>query len=432
MKRIPEVIDCWFESGSMPFAQKHYPFENTDWFKQNFPAQFVAEYIAQTRTWFYYMHVVSTVLFKSIPFENVLTTGNVLAEDGQKMSKSKGNFPDPRILIDKYGADALRFYLLSSPVMRSEDMSFAEKGVDEIYKKIVLRLKNIVSFYDLYEGGKSLGTKTSEHLLDQWIMLRLAELETEVSSSMERYQIDLAARPINDFIEDLSTWYLRRSRERLRLSTPEGEAARATFHKVLLTLSKIIAPFIPFTAESVYQIVKSASGLESVHLEDWPSVEIDGSQELISKMVKIREIISIGLEQRSQAGLKIRQPLSTLKTNNALVQDSALADLVKDELNVKTVTYDENAPEVWLDLKLTPELEREGFIRDLIRLIQGARKTAGYSFDQSVCLVIDSDLKLTDQERSTIEGETLTQIVSKLSQIDATVSLLATTISVGQ
>ena len=228
-KRIPEVIDCWFESGSMPFAQDHYPFENLDWKKKNFPSGFVAEYIAQTRTWFYYTHVISSILFNKAPFKNVVTTGTILAEDGEKMSKSKNNFPDPWILFDKYGVDALRFYLMSCPVMKGEDINFSEKSVQDISNKIINRLNNVLSFYELYRDKeleihlsptplliKERGEGVRSNILDNWILSRLNELISETTDGMEKYDMALATQSFELFIEDLSTWYLRRSRDRIK------------------------------------------------------------------------------------------------------------------------------------------------------------------------------------------------------------------------
>ncbi len=225
LERIPEVIDCWFESGSMPFAQGHYPFDKKQWFHDNFPSDFVVEYIAQTRTWFYYMLAVSGILFDEIPFKNVVTTGTVLAEDGQKMSKSKGNFPDPWILFDKYGVDALRFYLLSSPLMKSEDLNFSEKDVDAVAKKLIMRLNNVVSFYELYAHGDVAAQASSSNILDMWIIARLYTLIGEVGEHMETYELDQAVRPFELFIDDLSTWYLRRSRDRFKDESDDKKMA---------------------------------------------------------------------------------------------------------------------------------------------------------------------------------------------------------------
>jgi len=383
-KRIPEVIDCWLESAAMPFAARHYPMENKEEFAKNFPAQFVSEYIAQTRTWFYYTHIISTILFDSIPFENIVTTGNVLAEDGSKMSKSKKNFPDPWLIFDKYGVDSLRFYLLSTPVMKSEDLNFSEKGVDEIQKKLVLRLKNIVSFYSMYADNKE--QEKEENVLDTWIISRLNQLKKEVTTSMDAYEIDSALRPVLDFVDDLSTWYLRRSRDRFKTNKPK------VLKFVLLELSKILAPFTPFISEDVYKTVGGEK--ESVHLESWPEAEnID--TEIISQMQNVRDLVTLALEARSKVNIKVRQPLATLFVKDeALSGKEKLLELVLDEVNVKSVSFDKDLDEkVKLDTTITPELQKEGDLRELIRSIQSLRKDAKLNPSERVTLVASENSK---------------------------------------
>ncbi len=391
-KRIPEVIDCWFESGSMPFAEDHYPFENPDWKKNNFPADFVAEYIAQTRTWFYYTHVISSILFKKSPFKNVVTTGTILAEDGQKMSKSKNNFPDPSILFNKYGVDALRFYLMSCPVMKGEDINFSEKSVQEVSNKIINRVNNVLSFYELYRDKKLETNKKhiSFNILDRWIMTRFDELLKESTKGMEKYDMALATKPFDFFIEDLSTWYLRRSRDRIK----DGDkGAKQTLYYVLKTLAKIMAPFAPFTTEDVWQRLRSDMDEESVHLAKWPEIKNihltpwplsllrRGVEErfVLKYMQTTRKLVSIGLEARQKAGIKVRQPLASLKIK---VKDKKLSseyqELIKDELNVKEVIFDNSIEsEILLDTKITEELKEEGYYRELVRGLQDMRKKLG-------------------------------------------------------
>ncbi len=409
MRRIPEVIDCWFESGSMPFAQSHYPFEDKDNFEKNFPADFVAEYIAQTRTWFYYMHAVSTILFDKAPFKHVLTTGTILAEDGAKMSKSKGNFPDPALLFDKYGVDALRFYLLSSPLMKSEDLNFSEKGVDEVYKKVVLRLKNVVAFYDTYRSGrgeqKSAGRPietvgeriVSKHILDRWIVERMNVVIADVTAAMDSYIIDKALFSIDMFIEDLSVWFLRRSRERLKSEDEiERNSAIDTFYATLLNLARVIAPFMPFLAEEIYQSLATEGGLkESVHLEDWPTTQMTAVDDvvLLSDMLETRRIVSLALEARAKAGIKVRQPLAKLVVKTISLQDKKdCLDLIIDEVNVKEVTFDpEILEEVVLDTDITPQLREEGNFRELVRFIQEMRKKSGLKPGDLAVLSVSAD-----------------------------------------
>ncbi|MCC6323341.1 class I tRNA ligase family protein [Candidatus Nomurabacteria bacterium] len=403
-RRIPEVIDCWFESGSMPFAQDHYPFERPDWKETNFPGGFVAEYIAQTRTWFYYSHVISTILFGHAPFENVVTTGTVLAEDGSKMSKSKNNFPDPLILFDKYGVDALRFYLMSSPLMKGEDVNFSERTVQEIASKIVGRLENVLAFYELYRDKEVEGQMSdvsSPNVLDQWILARLNQLTEDVTKNMEVYDMALATRPFELFIEDLSTWYLRRSRERIKdemESNPEGKGtsngARATLYFVLKTTAQLLAPFTPFISESIWQKLKLDGDVESVHLAEWPKGQVLGSSsEVLVEMQQVRDIVTLGLEARQKAGIKVRQPLGELRIKNYELREE-YNEILKDELNVKNIKVDNTIEnEVQLDTNITEDLKREGDYRELLRAVQDMRKKEGLMPSDIVTLTIATDTK---------------------------------------
>jgi isoleucyl-tRNA synthetase len=398
MKRVPEVFDCWFESGSMPYAQFHYPFENEKEFENNFPANFIAEAVDQTRGWFYNMLVLSVGLFGRSSFKNVITTGMILAEDGQKMSKKLKNYPDPMQVIQKYGADSLRYYLLQAPVVHGEDLNFSEKGVDEIYKKIIVRLENVVAFYELYaDPASALATADkkkkedlvfpkSAHILDEWIFARLGEVRVEVENAMDKYELDRAVRPISLFVDDLSTWYLQNSRERLKGKTSSEEndadsvAARETLRYVLREFSKIIAPFVPFVAEEAYQKVKDAKGSESVHLEKWPQLETLEDDPILSLMNETRKIVSLGLEARAKGALKVRQPLKkiTLKAEAkplfAVPVGKEFLALIAERVNVKEVAFDKIDGEVLLDSEITPELKEEGILREFIRNVQELRK----------------------------------------------------------
>jgi len=401
MKRVPEVLDSWLESGSMPFAQNHYPFENRDWQKNNFPAGFVAEYIAQTRTWFYYTHVLSTILFDHAPFDNVVTTGTLLSEDGQKISKSKKNYPDPWIFIDKYGVDALRMYLMTSPLMKGEDANFSEKLVQEISSKIIGRLGNVVSFYELYpapeqaryEAGSDV--KKSGDILDKWILARLNQLVSEVTNGMEAYDMNEASRPIEGFIEDLSVWYLRRSRERIKDGDKE---AKQTLYFLLKTVAKIMAPFAPFTADDIWLRLKNKNDAESVHLTQWPKMskpvfDIFGSSQdkILGSMQKVRNIVSLGLEARQKAGIKVRQPLARLEIKDFNL-GKEYVELIKDELNVKEVKQNKNLEsEVSLDLNITEELKQEGDYRELVRALQDMRKKIGLTPSDVVALTFETN-----------------------------------------
>ncbi|MCC7160586.1 class I tRNA ligase family protein [Candidatus Nomurabacteria bacterium] len=398
LERIPEVLDCWFESGSMPFAQDHYPFSNPEWQKNNFPAGFVAEYIAQTRTWFYYTHTVSTILFNHAPFKNVVTTGTLRAEDGEKMSKSKKNFPDPWIFIDKYGVDALRIYLMSSTLMKGEDANFSEKAVQDIASKIVGRLFNVLSFYELYREKSIEENKNieSKNVLDEWIVSRLYQTLNEITKGMDNYDMAEATRPIDLFVDDLSTWYLRRSRERIKEGDKE---AKQTLYFVLKTFAKVLAPFAPFSAEDIWLRLKNEDDVESVHLSEWPKEsfkdvlldKITGKSKVLENMQKVRNIVSLGLESRQKAGVKVRQPLSLLKVKNYELE-AEYTELIKDELNVKEVSSDKNLEtEVSLDLEITEELKQEGDYRELARALQDMRKNMGLTPSDVVSVIFETN-----------------------------------------
>ncbi len=409
--RVPDVFDCWFESGSMPFGEFHYPFENLDEFNprpgllkksKRYPADFIAEGLDQTRGWFYSMLVLGMALFGTSPYKKVIVNGLVLAEDGQKMSKSKQNFPDPMLIVDEYCADSLRFYLMSSPVVRAQDLCFNEKGVDEVTRKIINRLLNVVAFYEMYTGITSVISleKTSSNILDQWIISRINETVKVVTDGLEAGELDKASRPIVDFIDDLSTWYLRRSRDRFKEEGKDREGALTTTQYVLITLAKIMAPFTPFFAEYIYQEVitqarKCANAREevkeSVHLEDWPvGGKIDS--ELLKMMDTVRNISSKGLEARMTSKVNVRQPLKELRIKNyefEVENNIQLAELIKDEVNVKEVIFDSTIEkDVELDLTITAELKEEGELRELMRKIQDMRKEKKLSVGDSAVLVV--------------------------------------------
>jgi isoleucyl-tRNA synthetase len=435
MKRVPEVFDTWYDSGSMPYASRHYPFENLDKFNPKeavsdtfngsgtvrrfgsnaFPADFIAEGSDQTRGWFYTLMVLSVGLFGKAPFKEAVVNGLILAEDGRKMSKRLNNFPEISYIIDRYGADALRYYLMSSPAVHAEDFNFSEKGVDEVYKKLILRLQNVLTFYEMYASesktnvsinislGKSENKEgaeiQSDHVLDLWIKARLSEVVSEVTSALETYEIDRAAWPLEAFIDDLSTWYLRRSRERFKGDDViDKQKALATTAFVLREFAKVCAPFMPFIAEEVYQKILPQNHMnipenipESVHLCDWPKiVEKTGKtqknlsnggktdSDLLKYMAEVRLLVTLGLEARSKAGIKVRQPLASMKIkrSNLPVQlSSEWLELIKDEVNVKIVNYDSAIfNEVELDTMLTQELKEEGILREFIRAVQELRK----------------------------------------------------------
>ena len=383
MRRIPDVLDTWFDSGSMPYGEKHYPFENKARFDATFPAKFIAEGLDQTRAWFYYLHVLGGALFQKNTFQNVVVNGIVLAEDGKKMSKKLQNYPDPMEVVEKYGADALRLYLLSSPVMQAENLSFAESGVDEVAKKNITRLGNVLAFWKLYDDGTQRDWK-SGNILDRWIIARLDELVIVTTKGYESYQLDVAMRPLPKFIDDLSVWYLRRSRDRFKEKGGDKVAALATLRYVLHRLALVMAPAMPFFAEHLFQSVRESEDEESVHLAMWPEVSVptgflarffgsaNKDDELLAAMQAARAIVTQALEARDAAKIKVRQPLASL----TIPRDSGVPDLyfsiIADEVNVKKV---ESGNGLALDTQLTDELREEGFVRDTVREIQAFRKS---------------------------------------------------------
>ncbi|MCA9358547.1 class I tRNA ligase family protein, partial [Candidatus Kaiserbacteria bacterium] len=311
LERIPDVFDCWFESGSMPYAQFHYPFACQDTFEtENFPAQFIAEGLDQTRGWFYSLIVLGTALFGKSPYENVIVNGLVLAEDGKKMSKSLQNYPDPMELADRVGIDAMRFYLLSSPVVRGEDLSFSEKEVLELQRKNIGRLHNVLTMYQMFAAAPAANDST--HVLDRWVLARLNQLIAESTEGYKKYELDKAVRPLTDFIDDLSVWYLRRSRERLKGDdAADRDRALATLRYTLRTLALVMAPVMPFYAEYLWQAVKEDDDAESVHLGAWPEGgRVD--EEAVTAMAATREVVTAALEARTKAGMKVRQPIMSV------------------------------------------------------------------------------------------------------------------------
>jgi isoleucyl-tRNA synthetase len=403
MKRIPDVFDCWYESGSMPYAQFHYPFENKELFEKNFPANFIAEGVDQTRGWFSSLLVLSAGLFDVAPFEHVVVNGIILAEDGQKMSKKLKNYPDPWDILNQYGADATRYYLLSSPVVHSEDLAFAPRGVDEVVKKFIMRLGNVLSFYELYPGTGDTEIQ-STNILDLWILARLKEVLNEETAALDMYELDRAVKPLSLFVDDLSTWYLRRSRDRFKSDdTKDRQEAITTIRFVLLEFSKILAPVMPFLAEHLYERVHGEK--ESVHLDAWPQADGQLSEQektVLLEMAEIRRVVSLALEARAKAGIKIRQPLARLTTKSAaLKEQNGYTSLVIDEVNVKEVSFDEKlADDVILDTAITPELKKEGQFRDLLRTVQEARKTKGLMPSDIVAL----RMKTNDEGRALIDA----------------------------
>ncbi|PIR74821.1 MAG: isoleucine--tRNA ligase [Candidatus Magasanikbacteria bacterium CG10_big_fil_rev_8_21_14_0_10_47_10] len=411
MTRIPDVLDTWFDSGSMPYAQVHYPFENTETFEKGFPAEFIAEGQDQTRAWFYYLHMLATALKGTPAYTHVIVNGIVLAEDGKKMSKKLQNYPDPNKILEQYGADALRYYLMSSPVVAAENLNFAEEGVREVFNKVVNTLYNVLEFYEMFDGEKEEGIRNngqnSEHVLDKWILAKVQVLVQDVTSAMDAYKLNEAARPIMDFILELSQWYVRRSRDRFKGDdVADAAAAMQTLGHVLEILSKLMAPFTPFIAEKVWYGVTGSK--ESVHLQEWPVVDeklID--QDIVNAMQFVRNFATMAHMQRKKEGIPVRQPLALLSIGHsadAWPYWEETKNILADEINVKEVTLDSSLisvdPPIRLETTITPELKREGILRELVRAINGMRKQQGLTRHDTILVSYQTE---SDVIRSAIE-----------------------------
>lgn len=351
-RRTPEVLDCWFESGSMPYAQRHYPFEHAEQFDSCFPADFIAEGLDQTRGWFYTLLIISTALFKKPAFRNVVVNGLVLAEDGRKMSKRLKNYPDPNEILESHGADALRLYMINSPVVRAEDLCFSEQGVIHSLRHLLIPLWNAYSFLVTYANidgwspESSADLPPSPHVLDQWILSSMERLNGEVVEAMDAYDLQSSVKPFVHFIEDLTNWYIRRSRRRFWKSSNDADKLHAyrTLYGVLLRLSRIAAPFIPFISEAIYRNLRTEGMPESVHLCDFPVADAAARRpDLEARMEAVLEVVGLGRQLRTEHNLKVRQPLAGIHVvshQQVLVDHAdALQELILDELNVKRAHF---------------------------------------------------------------------------------------------
>jgi isoleucyl-tRNA synthetase len=488
MRRVPEVLDCWFESGSMPFAQVHYPFENTGWFEDHYPGDFIVEYTGQTRGWFYTLHVLATALFDRPAFQTSVTHGIVLGSDGLKMSKSLRNYPDPMEVFDVHGADAMRWYLLSSPILRGSDFSVTATGLRDTARQVLLPLWNAWYFLALYanvagrQGTARPPGAASTHVLDRYVLAKTRQLVDEATAAMDAYDLFGACAAVRSFTDVLTNWYIRRSRQRFW----DGDAdAIDTLHTVLDVVVRVAAPLLPYVSEEIHDGLHAGRRVGSVHLRDWPSPnELPGDDELVGAMDEVRDVCSATLSVRKAHGRRVRQPLATL---TVAVPDAGrlapFADIIADEVNVRDVQLTDDVAAVagqvlqvipatigprlgqhtqdviravkagdwslegdrvvagghWLepgeftltmvadgdrpsttvgggtgvivlDVDVTPELEQEGRARDLIRLVQQARRDADLAVTDRIDLVIRADADWTDAARAhrdLIAGETL-------------------------
>lgn len=384
--RIKEVMDVWFDSGAMPFAQHHYPFENKEYVESiGYPADFISEAIDQTRGWFYTLHAIGVLMGRGNAYKNAICLGHLLDEKGKKMSKSIGNIVDPWEQMAKYGVDTLRLWMYSVN-QPGDSKNYDEKTVVELNRQVFGLLYNVLSFYELYRDREVeiSARSASEDVLDMWIIARLNQFIGVVTESMDNYKTFEPVRALRIFMDDLSTWYVRRSRDRIKNESTE---AKQTLYKVLKTLAQVIAPFAPFAAEDIWQKLKTSDNVESVHLSSWPLAGVI-DEYVLTSMEQVRVLCTLGNALRKKVGVPVRQPLLALRVK-ALALDEEYVALVMDELNVKAVVQDDTLEtEVELDLTMTDELKEEGVVRELIRLIQDSRKATGLAPDDRIVLTI--------------------------------------------
>ena len=393
MRRVPDVIDCWFDSGAMPFAQRGYPQQNQEVFKATFPADFIAEAIDQTRGWFYSLLAESTLLFGQNSYRNVICLGHILDEKGQKASKSRGNVMDPNLVFEKWGSDAIRWLFFTSPV--GESYKVGPKPLDEVVR-FLLTFWNVYSFFVTYAridgfrpGAEHPLPVDQRPVLDRWLLSRLSHLVAAADQGMETYDVNGAARPIEAFVTDLSTWYVRRSRRRFWKSDSDADklSAYQTLYEALVTVAQVMAPFMPFLGEAVY---RNLTGGRSVHLSDFPKADGGARDEKLEQhMAVARRAVEAGLAARDALRLKVRQPLASAAVpGEPLAED--IAAIVREELNVKALTF--GATEVHLDTHITEELRLEGLARDIVRTIQSLRKESGFQIEDRIATYWEDEI----------------------------------------
>ncbi|MEN6477559.1 MAG: DUF5915 domain-containing protein, partial [Rectinema sp.] len=529
-----EVLDCWFESGAMPYAQLHYPFENKEKFEAHFPADFINEGLDQTRGWFYSLAVLAAGLFASQAFDACIVSGLVLAEDGKKMSKSLRNYTDPMRVVERFGADALRLFLMNSAVTRAEDLRYSDEGVKEVLKSIILPLWNAYGFFVTYANIDGVSPDPSaeaatfgpsgkpDNILDRWILSVCEKMVSGVTSAMEAYDMQGAIAPVTDFIDALNNWYIRRSRRRFWKSESDADKAQAyaTLYRVLRKLAFVAAPVIPFLTEEMYLNLKCADEPESIHLCDWPEYDARFRDETLERdMASVRHAVSMGRALRVADDIKIRQPLASVQLVTKVPEERAvlagMEDMLREELNVKSVLFREDEEDlveysakanfrvlgkelgkdmktaaaliegldgsviaailagkpveievagrkvaldtakldirrderpglkvlnegtltVALDTSISPELLREGYVRDLVRGVQNLRKDAGFEVTDRISLTVSSssvlsgaqDLKeALDFFSDFVRGETL---AVELDWVDPASAAAVTTVT---